>query len=352
MHCLREMGKDRTAFLALQTAIDVVSTMDDPVALGVCARQLGFALGSSRLQSRSETSIIAVLDQLVNPTKFQRDQDAWESHGATRSNFKKWKRRIVPIFEEGGDLEAVVDEVSEDMLEAVARETALFSERDREDEIRILFAFNSTADEFPCLCMHEVFGQNAHQYPSNASLELDGSTASYNTLLCRAHSITRSLARLHVSAQQNVGLLGPCCVEFISGLLGILLHGCAFLPIDVLLPAQRIEWMMDDLEVGVLALTRVANQVITSRTVTRVYLEDDFSESSSRGIARVPLSSLMYVLFTSGSTGRPKGVMLEHRGAGNRGRGASWVQARPREIQACARWDWHEIYEETREEYT
>lgn len=83
-------------------------------------RQLGEALGASRLEASSERAILACLDQLEYPKEFQRDQDVWEKHGVSRSSFKKWKRLIMPLLTE--DAVSAADAA---VLEALAEEGGL-----------------------------------------------------------------------------------------------------------------------------------------------------------------------------------------------------------------------------------
>ena len=98
------------------------ASASEPVILAH-VRRLGEALGGTHLEGGSERAILACLDQLEHPEAFSRDQDAWEKHGARRSAFKSWKRRIRPLMLDA----SMVADASPAFLEAVAESGLLES---------------------------------------------------------------------------------------------------------------------------------------------------------------------------------------------------------------------------------
>jgi amino acid adenylation domain-containing protein len=108
--------------------------------------------------------------------------------------------------------------------------------------------------------------------------------------------------------------------EQVVAVLGVLVSGAAYLPIDPALPTERLWYLLENGQVE-LALTQpwLDESLEWPAGVQRLRVED----AAWAGVDEGPLAAvqgpqdLAYVIFTSGSTGQPKGVMIDHRGAVN-----------------------------------
>jgi amino acid adenylation domain-containing protein len=102
-------------------------------------------------------------------------------------------------------------------------------------------------------------------------------------------------------------------VEMIAALLGVWKAGGTYVPLHTSLPADRIQYMLEDAAVQVVvtnAATGLPDQY--SGFVLDLNKEDFFQRMPSELNERIPSSTLAYVIYTSGSTGTPKGVMVSH----------------------------------------
>jgi iturin family lipopeptide synthetase B len=104
----------------------------------------------------------------------------------------------------------------------------------------------------------------------------------------------------------------------ITGILGILKSGCAYLPIDPDFPQDRMDYMLKDSGAKILLATEgtedtegVAPQAIKRSCEVKIKDEKRLKLTGHRP----PAAGVCYVIYTSGSTGKPKGVMIEHRNA-------------------------------------
>ncbi len=104
--------------------------------------------------------------------------------------------------------------------------------------------------------------------------------------------------------------------DLVAGLLGVLLAGGAYLPIDPAQPARRTKFMITDSGATVL-LTRtglVSDPVALEDTDIAVVTVDAPGPeyAAPEALPQVENTDLAYVIYTSGSTGTPKGVLVEH----------------------------------------
>ena len=113
-------------------------------------------------------------------------------------------------------------------------------------------------------------------------------------------------------------LLVPRGFPLIIGVLGILMAGCAFVPVDPAYPRQRVVWVLEDVEPPVVALVHSTRSAVPREQLySLLFLDDDQPAAGLRLRPRAAPHGLAFVIFTSGSTGRPKGSLLEHRGLVN-----------------------------------
>src|SRR5271154_1719515 len=118
------------------------------------------------------------------------------------------------------------------------------------------------------------------------------------------------------------------CLGMVVGILGILKAGGAYVPLDPEYPADRLSYMLKDVDAAVLlTLQRVADKM--PRHESSIFCLDTDWESIAGHSDKNPVASaatsgrdLAYVIYTSGSTGSPKGVMVEHGGLVN---AVNWI---------------------------
>ena len=107
----------------------------------------------------------------------------------------------------------------------------------------------------------------------------------------------------------------PRGIDAVTALLGILLSGAAYAPLDLTAPQERMAELLDDARPALILTTRAHTGAFGGRAV--LLLDEPGSEPAPAPRAARPTAplpkDLAYVLHTSGSTGRPKGVEIAHR---------------------------------------
>ncbi len=100
--------------------------------------------------------------------------------------------------------------------------------------------------------------------------------------------------------------------HMITGMLGILKAGAAYVPVDADLPDERIGYILEDSASGIILTTRSVFQArpeIFEAYEGRVFFLDEISPEA--GLPDIIVGNApddpAYVIYTSGSTGKPKG---------------------------------------------
>jgi amino acid adenylation domain-containing protein len=145
-------------------------------------------------------------------------------------------------------------------------------------------------------------------------------TLTYLELFQFTNQVGRKLRQLGASPNTLVAVVMEKGWEQVVGVLGILMSGAAYLPIDPELPKERQWYLLEHGEVKLVLTQSQFNQDLAwPEGLQRLCLDnEDFSEITGSFDESVQKpTDLAYVIFTSGSTGQPKGVMIDHRGAVN-----------------------------------
>jgi amino acid adenylation domain-containing protein len=116
-----------------------------------------------------------------------------------------------------------------------------------------------------------------------------------------------------------VGICTEKSLEMVIGVLGIQKAGGAYVPLDPQAPRDRLNIVLDDLQLSVL-VTQPHLEGRFAGCPFRVVALDAVAEDDSPGenlVSGVTADHLAYIIYTSGSTGIPKGVVVKHRPAIN-----------------------------------
>jgi D-alanine--poly(phosphoribitol) ligase subunit 1 len=106
------------------------------------------------------------------------------------------------------------------------------------------------------------------------------------------------------------GRVGPIAVhghkepEMLVAFLGAVKCGRAYVPIDVSVPAQRVEKIIEGAGAALVVTPDLVSGVLSGLS------EAEEGELRARALRRVEAEDAFYILFTSGSTGEPKGVVI------------------------------------------
>jgi amino acid adenylation domain-containing protein len=193
---------------------------------------------------------------------------------------------------------------------------------------QITFGWNATFADYPQnQTLPQLFEAQVAKTPHALALSFEGAHLSYHELNARANRLAHYLRGQGAGADAAVGICMDRSFDMVTGLLGILKAGAAYVPFDPGYPVQRLAYMLDDAQPVVMLtesrlLERVQRDAMPALCLDREFASlANYPETNPEPISGP--GNLAYLIYTSGSTGRPKGVGIEQAGIVNR---LLWMQ--------------------------
>ncbi|WP_169731605.1 non-ribosomal peptide synthetase [Streptomyces glaucescens] len=179
-------------------------------------------------------------------------------------------------------------------------------------------AVNATQAPAPDRLLHEPLVAYARRNPDRVAVIDPAGSLTYAQWLGRAAGVAEQLRAAGCRPGDFVGALIDKCRDQAVGVLGVLLAGGVYVPVDLGQPRSRRDRILTD------SGTRFA--VVTGPVTGE--LPAGVRAVDVGGVRPVPVADvpderpvapgeLAYVMHTSGSTGVPKGVMISHLAAAN-----------------------------------
>jgi len=174
------------------------------------------------------------------------------------------------------------------------------------------------ADEISDLkTLDQLFVRQVQHTPDNLAIISKERSLSYAALLQESEAMAAELQDAGCQPDDIVALFLEPSWRQAVGVIGTLLAGAAYLPLDPALPAERIRQILAKTSAKFVIVKEGFNEI--KKLPEGITLIEVREQPSLRVPVKVSRSvtDLAYVIFTSGSTGEPKGVMIDHGGACN-----------------------------------
>nr|WP_051450911.1 non-ribosomal peptide synthetase [Actinospica robiniae] len=170
----------------------------------------------------------------------------------------------------------------------------------------------------------ELFQAQAELTPDDVALVYEGFELTYAELNARANHLAHRLIGLGAGADDLVAVMLPRSLDSVTAVLGILKAGCAYVPVELSWPADRVAELLADVRPAVVLTNRELAPSLPADGVAGVLLVEDletgagsFDPTDADLVRPLLPTHVAYVIHTSGSTGRPKGVAVTHRNVVN-----------------------------------
>ncbi|MGO1051532.1 amino acid adenylation domain-containing protein [Crossiella sp. CA198] len=172
---------------------------------------------------------------------------------------------------------------------------------------------NNTAGPLPDARLHaEVFAQ-AGRTPEAIAVRTPAGTLTYDELIRRAAAVAEAV---RCTGADRVAVVLDKGADQVVAVLGVLLAGAAYVPVDTSQPRLRRDRMLADAGVRQV-LTQSWLDTEWPAEVHRTNVDALTPAESRPEVPAGDPDALAYLIYTSGSTGTPKGVLMTHRAALN-----------------------------------
>ncbi len=183
---------------------------------------------------------------------------------------------------------------------------------------RLIADFNDTFSESPQnQCIHDLFEAQVERTPDTIAIVYEDESLTYAGLNKRANQLARYIVKRGAGREAFVAICLERSADIVTGVLGVLKAGAAYVPIDPSYPAERAAFVLNDASAAILLTQEKLLENFAGQAIEKVCLDADGEaicrESDADFDSGAVAENAAYVIYTSGSTGRPKGVMIEHR---------------------------------------
>ena len=168
-------------------------------------------------------------------------------------------------------------------------------------------------------CVHDIIRhQSQSLLPKTPAVCSWDGNLTYMELMSLARRLANHLVTLGVGPEIYV----PICFEKSSwavvGMVGVLLAGGAFVPLEPTHPESRIKFIMDDVKAKLVLTSSKHGEKFTSFIeVTTLVVDKEmarqFEPMAETAVTVSTPDNAAYLIFTSGTTGLPKGTIVSHR---------------------------------------
>ena len=192
-----------------------------------------------------------------------------------------------------------------------------------DDEVLKIKSWNETFVDYPeNETLLSKFQKQVQKTPNHEALVFKETSLTYQELDKKSNQVARFLIQNGIQKDDIVAVSFERSLEMMVYIYGILKAGAAYLPIDTNIPAERLEFIINDANVKtlfynhnnlvqtVLKSTNCFNVEVIEKQVSSLNADSPVIDSQSDDLA--------YIIYTSGSTGEPKGVKCHHEGICNR----------------------------------
>ena len=171
--------------------------------------------------------------------------------------------------------------------------------------------------DLPSGLLYSSILEMAELCPEKEAVQDENEIWSFSKLVRKSWFVQNKLQQEGCIPGDLVGIFMPKSNYQIASVLGVLMNGCTYVPIDIQQPKKRINEIIEQAGIKYVLISSCSKIELMFLDVKYIYADKQNNEIITKQIPQVPNSSIAYVIFTSGSTGKPKGVAISHLSALN-----------------------------------
>lgn len=163
----------------------------------------------------------------------------------------------------------------------------------------------------------DVFEEQVERNKDNIALIFENRKITYNELNEKANIVANYLLKFGVKKNDIIPILMKRSEELVITILAILKCRCAYLPIDITYPEDRIEYILKNSKSSFGIKDRDNDLKLDGINLECIDFERLFINVNlaSKSNLNIPFEDdgISYLIYTSGSTGNPKGVLVSNK---------------------------------------
>lgn len=160
------------------------------------------------------------------------------------------------------------------------------------------------------------FEAQVERTPDAIAFRSEHEVLTYRELNIRANRLANYMWHAGIKPGTIVGVALNRTADLVIGLLAIWKANCAYLPLDMSYPQERIEFIVKDSSIGCLLTEECFESMFEWFAMKMLLIDTESARIADEDYRNVrgeqSDSDLAYLIYTSGSTGRPKGVQIRH----------------------------------------
>ncbi|MCY8107918.1 condensation domain-containing protein, partial [Bacillus spizizenii] len=170
-------------------------------------------------------------------------------------------------------------EAAVDQPDAFVREYGLVGD---EEQRQIVEVFNQTEAELPeGIAVHQVFEEQAQRTPASTAVVYEGAELTYRQLNTAANRLARKLVELGLQKGETAAIMNDRSAETVVGMLAVLKAGAAYVPLDPVLPEDRLRFMAEDSSIQMVLAGKSYTEQAHQLQVPVITLDSGFEESGA-----------------------------------------------------------------------
>ncbi|KAF2793474.1 acetyl-CoA synthetase-like protein, partial [Melanomma pulvis-pyrius CBS 109.77] len=230
------------------------------------------------------------------------------------SVFLEYRNSFIPT-EHARNIASTVDIILSGVLtssDVLLREATLLSDRNRSQ----IQKWNSTSLNHVQTTIHDTIADSIKKFPTQEAICSWDGILTYQELGHRAARLASYLIGMGVGPEVVVPLCFDKSKWNIVAMLGVMIAGGAFLPLDPAAPKERIQHLANATSAEMILCSRTHAESLENIVGTIIAIDEEFLDSLPTEFklpeSRAESHNLAYIIPTSGTTGQPKLTLLEH----------------------------------------